>query len=144
METSLLLQPDYFPYSIALGVLLTILAIEVIGLMVGFDLINVADALIPDVEIDVSSTSLIGHGFGWFMIGRVPFLILLIGYLVGFAALGFFSLQVLGKFLPDFLYKSYIVYVNAGLAIFPMRWTAKVFIKVFPDDISQAVSVEMF
>jgi len=136
-----LLEPHNFPFAIALGLLLVIVVIQFIGLG---DLFDGAEADV-DVDIDIdgaNSTGLLEGAFSLLGIGRVPFLIWLMMFLVVFAAIGVSGQQLAIALLGSPLYPA-LAGVGAGVAAVPVNgMLSRPLGRLLPQDETSAVSVE--
>lgn len=151
--TEFISQPQNFPFSISLGLMIAIGLLEVISTLSGFAASGLLDSVLPDLDMDGSSgldlddavsAGALSRWMGWLQFGRVPALVLFILFLLGFGSIGFMvqslSLKVLGSFLsggaasiPAFL----------GALIF-VRWTGKTVARIIPGDETEAVSENSF
>lgn len=89
------LHPANLPFAVALGVMLVIAAIEIVGMMVGASVSEAIDTLLPeaDLDIDVEAPDVDGIGgaagvLDWLCVGRVPALIVLVFFLFFFGVTG--------------------------------------------------------
>ena len=144
------------PFVVALGVMLVLAAIELIGALTGLGLSSLIDSLIPDFDIDVDvdldadldaevDISAPGGGFfeqilGWLYLGKVPALVLLITFLTTFGLSGLMMQALtnsgLGVYLPSIL-----VSIPAFIiALFCTRMTGAALAHVIPKEESDATS----
>jgi hypothetical protein len=139
-----LLTPEVRPFSVALLVLVGILAVELIGLVAGLSvgawldhgLGHLGDA--PHAEA-AGLPGWMGAAFGWLNVGRVPLLVLVMIWLGAFAAVGFL-LQALAQRLLGALPVPAAV-AAAALAALPLgRLGSRLVARVIPQDESYAVS----
>lgn len=145
MTMDLLTAPGNAPFVIALGVMLLLLVVEIIGFIAGLGLSDWLHAHLPEIgdadgaEVAGASTAF-DKFLGWLMVGRVPALILLAIFLSVFGLLGL-ALQgvlrdVIGHALPGWL---------AALIVFPLslpvvRVIALVVARILPRDESEVAS----
>lgn len=121
---ALFLQPALLPFTAALGLLLLVAALQLLGL----------DA---DVDADVPE----GGALDWLNAGRLPVLILAILMLAIFAIAGFaiqFAAQALAGLLPWPL----AVGAAAATAIPATRFLSRPFARILPLDETTAVSID--
>lgn len=84
--------PEMLPFAVALGLMLLIAALEIVGLLFGQSPSQAVDTLLPDHDAHVDGH---GHAHGpdgflsWLGVGRVPVLMLLIVFLCGFGLSGY-------------------------------------------------------
>lgn len=166
-----LLQPEVFPFSVAITVMLAIAAIEGVGMMLGIGLSGLVDNLLPDmdlpdldididVDVDTDVPSTIGTdidtpaalqdpgAFGkflsWLRVGRVPVLILFIVFLLGFGLSGLIMQQILLSSL-GFMLPGLIAVVPAFMLSMPfVRMSGGALESVLPKDETEAVSTDTF
>ncbi len=153
-----ILSSDNLPFTVAIGLMLSIALLEGVGMLLGLGFSNLVDSLFPDADIDINvdvdtdidgdidfdSTSLFTKFWSWLRVGKVPVLVLLIVFLTTFGLTGFFiqsTVQsIIGRYLPWF-----IAIVPALLFAFPLvRFSSKYIAKIIPNDESSAVSEETF
>ena len=97
----MLLAPETWPFTAATLLMLLIAIVEGIAMVVGANLSESLQQLLPDPWDDV-------HGpfdklLGWLYIGRVPLLVLLVLFLAGFALTGFGLNMVVHRFFGSWL-----------------------------------------
>ncbi|MEM7445471.1 MAG: OB-fold-containig protein [Pseudomonadota bacterium] len=147
-------QAGMGPFAFALILLLALLLLEVIGALLGAPwsaLFGDTDVDVDvdvdlDADIDADVDGDVGGGIGpiagafsWIGIGRVPLVILLAAFLASFGAAGAIIQQIatpLGGLLPAWL--ASIIALPPSL--FSTRWVSIGFRKLFPNDVSTAVS----
>jgi len=153
--------PGMQPFALSMGLLLAILALEVVSALIGApwsSLTGNADVDIDldvgtDIDIDVDIDADVGidgaaDGIGlvegslsWLGLGRVPFLILLAGLLAAFSASGsivqLIAFSIAGT-LPGWLASL----IALPPTLFGTRWFAIGAAKVLPGDETAAVSVD--
>lgn len=140
-----------WPFSSALALMLIFALVEGVGTLVGAGLSGILDALLPDMDFDLSidapdigEPSLTVKFLSWLRVGELPALIILIIFLTSFGLLGLavqsFSLQLTGFLLPAWL---------ASIFVFPVslpcvRFISAGFAKIMPKDETQVVSSGSF
>jgi len=127
-----LLAPQTLPFGVALGLLLLITLIEGVGMLLATSPGSVLDSLLPD---DFSEGVL-----GWLHLGKVPSLVLLVLFLLGFSLAGY-TLQLMaqslwGDYLPTVL--AAVLVLPVGL--FTTRALGGLLGQVIPSDETSAVS----
>ena len=157
------------PFTVALLVMLGLLAFEVVSLLSGFgvnelfddfiagnvdfpELPDGSDASFADVAdgsgLEGSTASeggsLIGRMLAWLYVGQVPVLIVLVVFLGVFGLFGLFAQsllrQTIGLALPGLIAAPAMLVVSLPV----VRWTAGGLSKILPKDESNAVSTSSF
>jgi len=133
---SLYAAPETLPFGIGLALIVAIALLEGIGMMMAMSPSNWLDDLLPDVSSDSGLDKLLG----WLHLGKVPSLVLLILFLMGYTVFGY-SLQMachglLGFYLPGWL--AGLLAVPSGLAT--VRGLGALIARIIPKDESSAVS----
>lgn len=143
------------PFAVALLVMLGIGLLEGIGMLLGGGLSGLVDGALPDLDADLdvdvdagldgaAGGSLLAGALSWLHVGKVPFLILFLFFLMSFGLAGLFlqyiALQGLGSMLPAWV---------AALAVLPLtlpgvRVFGGLFARVFPKDETTAVPRSSF
>lgn len=153
----LVTAPQNWPFVVALGVMLGVAGLEMLILLLGGSLFGFVDDLLPDnldgdvdvaTEADVaapdSSSGVLDHILGWFAIGRVPFLVVVVALLTSFGLLGLMLQAVLkqmtGYALPAGL-ATILAFVGAS---FTTRWLALRIARIIPNAETSAVSRDTF
>lgn len=157
-----LFAPENVPFMIALGVMLVLGLIEGVTAVLGLGVSSFIDSMLPDpdfdFDIDVDADvdagdfdlgDLESHGplmrlLGWFRIGRVPVLILLVLYL--------FSFGFLGLLLQSFMVGSVGFMLSPWMAVWPpfiaalfiVHFVGGLLARVLPKDETEAVSERKF
>lgn len=138
------------PFTVALGVMLILLVIEIVSLGFGAAASGLFDSALPDFDsTDVGGSELAGAQLAertmrWLHIGRVPVLILLATLLTGFG-LGGLALQYISTMLTSALLPAWIA---APVALFPALFFVHVIgdliARLLPQDETDAVSTDSF
>ncbi|MEM9740488.1 MAG: YqiJ family protein [Pseudomonadota bacterium] len=163
-------SPDMAPFTLALFLLAGIAALEVIGMALGLGVSGALDEALPDfdfdadVDVDIDGdltgsgapTDLDVHGTGatglglvgqvlaWLCVGKVPILILIAAFLMGFGVSGMLIQQtatgLFGAMLP-----AWLASVPAFFAALPVtRWLGLVLARIMPKEETDAVSSDTF
>lgn len=119
MIPSFLTAPGNLPFSVALGMMLVLLVVEIIGFVAGLGVSDWLHAHLPELGdadgAEIGASGAFDKFLGWLMVGRVPALILLAIFLSVFGLLGLGMQGVLrdaiGHALPGWL---------AALIVFPL------------------------
>lgn len=133
---SLFAAPETLPFGIGLALIVAIALLEGVGMMMALSPSNWLDDFLPDV----SSESGLDKLLGWLHLGKVPSLVLLILFLMGYTVFGY-SLQVVchglfGAYLPGWI--AGLIAVPSGLAT--VRGLGALIARIVPKDESSAVS----
>lgn len=88
-----ILSNGNFPFTVALGIMATLAALEVISVLLGFALSGIVDHMMPDVDVDADLDGLPDHPTisaiaHWLHVGEAPALALLVVFLTGFGLAG--------------------------------------------------------
>jgi Protein of unknown function (DUF1449) len=151
--------PHNWPFVVALGVMLGLALLETLILLMGGSLSGFVDDLVPDspdagVDVDVGAdaqpsapgafSGVLGQVLGWFAIGRVPFLVILIAMLTAFGLLGL-TLQAALRQLTGFPLPASLAAIPALVgASFATRWLALRIAHIIPKEETSAVSRDSF
>lgn len=143
----LLGTPECHPFTVALGVMLIIGAVEGASTLLGLSVSDSLDSILPDFELDADVEApgdVLSQTLSWLRIGRVPVLILFIFFLTAFGLAGL-AVQVLLHSLTGWLAPSWVAVVPAFLVALPaMRVSADVFARILPREETSAVSRKTF
>ncbi|MGH1403934.1 MAG: YqiJ family protein [Alphaproteobacteria bacterium] len=161
----LLLAPETLPFTVALTVMFVIAFIEGVGTLLGFGVSSLVDSIlpdfdIPDLDIDLGTDSIgtdldtpstliaspgaFGQFLSWLRVGKVPALILLIVFLVGFGLSGLFIQQTLYSGI-GFMLPAFIAIIPAFFAALPfVRVCGGALHAIIPKDETDAVSSDSF
>ncbi|MES2613480.1 MAG: YqiJ family protein [Pseudomonadota bacterium] len=136
MITSLFTAPETWPFGVAFALIVGIALIEGLGMLVSLSPSNWLDDLLPDIDGDTG----LDRVLGWLHIGKVPSLVLLVLFLMGYAVFGY-SLQkvahgLLGTYLPVWL--AGLAAVATGMAT--VRSLGALIAHIIPRDETSAVS----
>ncbi len=146
------------PFTVALGVMLGLALLEVLLLLLGGSLFGFFDGATADgpeidmdaaadgLEIDTDGTSVptLDRILGWFAIGRVPLMVVVVAFLTSFGLLGLI-LQSVWSGISGFLLPTSLAIIPAligGASI--TRWTAVGLARLIPSTETSAVSTNSF
>lgn len=149
--------PQNWPFIVALGVMLGLALLELLVLFVGGSLFGFVDDLMPDSldsEVDVggegemaapaSSPGALEQILGWFAVGRVPFLIVIIALLTSFGLIGL-AVQGVLKGMTGYALPAGLAAIPAFVgASFATRWLAFGIARIIPKAETSAVSRDSF
>jgi len=142
---SSLLQPGYAPFMAAIGIMIAVGLLEGLTLLCGFSATAHAGNLIAHhFEIDHAGSGaeagLVAQFLGWLHIGRVPFLILLVLFLTGFAVAGLALQSILHAVFHFMLPPSIAACVALPLSLLFVRRTGRPIGRLMPQEESSAMS----
>ncbi len=134
----LLIAPQVWPFSLALFLFFVVVILEVAAVLVGFG----ADLGVDlSLDVDLPEPSAYGRFLDWLGIGRVPYLISIAAFLLGFGIIGLFVQTAQIELFQVALFWP-IVAVGASAATLPLvRFLNLALGKIWPKDVeTSAVS----
>jgi hypothetical protein len=135
-----LLAAETWPFSVATLLMLFIAILEGLSMLFGANLSQWLEHALPDPWDGVYGP--FDNVLGWLHVGRVPFLVLLVLFLTGFALTGFALNMVVHRFFEVWI-PPLIAVPLAFLATLPIvRILGAGLARVIPQDESYAVSFE--
>lgn len=142
---TLLLQTGYAPFITAIGIMLVVGVLEGMTLIFGFSMTGHAgNAIAHHFNIDHNEVGadagLIGQFLGWLHVGRVPFLVLIVLFLTGFAITGLLLQSVLHTLFHFMLPPALAACLALLMALFFVRKTGKPLGRLMPQEESSALS----
>jgi len=128
--------PETLPFGIAFALIVGIALLEGFGMLVSLSPSNLLDDWLPEVGHEGA----LDRVLGWLHLGRVPALVILLLFLLGYTLFGY-SLQkvafgLTGAYLPGWL--AAILAVPSGLAT--VRGLGALVAHIIPKDESSAIS----
>ncbi|MCP3940475.1 MAG: YqiJ family protein [Desulfobacteraceae bacterium] len=148
-----MLQSQNLPFMISLTIMIMIACLEGVTTMIGMGLSHMIDSFIPDCHIhmhghldspDISSPGILTKTFGWFRIGQVPFLIILIAFLTVFGLIGLFvqsmAVKLTGLFLPVIIASGITLPITLPI----VRVVTGITAKIMPKDETEAITEKSF
>lgn len=138
-----LVAPGYAPFTIALGVLIGIVAIEGLSMIAGHSASHLFETLLggdghdaPDAD---GEHGMLGGALDWLNIGRAPFLALFAAALGIFAACGFVLQGIAGGIVAPL--PGWIAAILAAVPTVPAtRWLSRAIGKVMPREETYVVA----
>lgn len=133
---SLFTADQNLPFGIAFALIIGIGLLEGVGMLISLSPSNLLDDLIPDIDGDGG----LDRVLGWLHLGKVPALVLLLLFLLGYALFGY-GLQMVarglfGGYLPAWL--AGMLAVPSGLAT--VRGLGSLIAHIIPRDETSSVS----
>lgn len=143
------------PFAIALTLMLGIGLLEGLATVLGAGISGFLDNLLPemdadfDLDLDVDGPDLSAQGplvkfLGWLQVGRVPILVLLVVFLLGFGVSGLFVQSVAVTHAQGALPMPLAVVPALVFALFFTRFAGKGLARIIPKDETSAVSANTF
>ena len=133
---NLFTSPETLPFGVAVALIVAIALLEGLGMLVALSPSNVLDDLLPHAVPE----SGLDRVLGWLHLGRVPALVLLLLFLLGYALFGYalqkVAFNLLGGFLPAWV--AGLLAVPPGLAT--VRGLGSLVAHIIPRDETSAVS----
>lgn len=133
---NLFTAPETLPFGVAVALIVAIALLEGLGMLVALSPSNFIDDLLPH---DMPDSGL-DRVLGWLHLGRVPALVLLLLFLLGYALFGYalqkVAFNLAGGFLPAWL--AGLLAVPPGLAT--VRGLGSLVAHIIPRDETSAVS----
>lgn len=133
---SLFTADQNLPFGIAFALIIGIGLLEGVGMLISLSPSNLLDDLIPDIDGDGG----LDRVLGWLHLGKVPALVLLLLFLLGYTLFGY-GLQMVarglfGGYLPAWL--AGVLAVPSGLAT--VRGLGSLIAHIIPRDETSSVS----
>jgi hypothetical protein len=139
-----LLQPGYAPFIAAIGMMVAIGVLEGATMLFGFSVTeHASNMLAQHFDIDHSAGAapgLVGQFLGWLHLGRVPFLILLVMFLTGFAVAGLLLQSIMHALFHFMLPPSIAACLSLPLSLLFVRKTGRTVGRLMPQEESSALS----
>jgi len=138
-------------FTIALIFTLCLSIIEILTAMIGFQLSDLFEQVVPDIDVDTSinldvdndiNTPLFTRFLSWLRVGKIPVLILFIVFLIIFSILGL-SLQLIIKNVLNIYLPSLIAVIPVFIvSIFILRLVSGGLSKVVIKEVSTGVDID--
>jgi hypothetical protein len=81
--------PENNLFLIALGLMVALFIVQLLGMVLGMRVFGFLDSLLPDFEVDVPEPGSLQKVFGFFHLGRVPLIMTIDVFLFFFSGIGF-------------------------------------------------------
>lgn len=141
-------SPALFPFTLAALVMGGLVLVEILSLIVGHSASALVDSLLdhdvaPGFHAEAGADSDFSPSgvMSWINVGRVPFLILLILALAGFAVLGFVIQAIAGAIVAPL--PSLLAGIGAALLTVPfLRVSSRALAQVIPKDESYVITAD--
>lgn len=133
---NLFTAPETLPFGVAVALIVAVALLEGLGMLVALSPSNVIDDLLPHAVPESGMDRVLG----WLHLGRVPALVLLLLFLLGYALFGYalqkVAFNLAGGFLPAWV--AGLLAVPPGLAT--VRGLGTIVAHIVPRDETSAVS----
>jgi hypothetical protein len=133
---NLFTAPETLPFGVAVALIVAVALLEGLGMLVAMSPSNVIDELLPQAVPE----SGLDRVLGWLHLGRVPALVLLLLFLLGYALFGYalqkVAFNLAGGFLPAWV--AGLLALPPGLAT--VRGLGSLVAHIVPRDETSAVS----
>ncbi|NCT83072.1 MAG: YqiJ family protein [Comamonadaceae bacterium] len=133
---NLFTSPETLPFGVAVALIVAIALLEGLGMLIALSPSNLIDSWLPEHAAETG----LDRVLGWLHLGRVPALVLLLLFLLGYALFGYalqkVAFNLFGGFVPAWL--AGLLAVPPGLAT--VRGLGSLVAHIVPRDESSAVS----
>ena len=133
---NLFTSPETLPFGVAVALIVAIALLEGLGMLISLSPSNLIDNWLPEHPAEAG----VDRVLGWLHLGRVPALVLLLLFLLGYALFGYalqkVAFNLLGGFLPA--WAAGLLAVPPGLAT--VRGLGSLVAHIIPRDETSAVS----
>jgi membrane protein implicated in regulation of membrane protease activity len=137
MSNSLFFAPETVPFGVALAVMIGLAVIEGIGLFTAMSPSQWLDNMMPELDADGVEGAL-----GWLHVGKVPMLVLLILFLLGFALCGY-AVQLIARGVFGSYLSMWLAALPATLmGLTTVRGVGALLAYIIPRDETSAVGEE--
>ncbi len=139
---ALFTAPETVPFGIAFGVLLGIAVVEGVGAFLAASPSQWVEDLLPIKDVDADG--IVDGPLGWLHVGKVPLLVLVVIFLLGFAVGGYAVQMVIegvfGGYAPALI--ASVPAFLIGLSV--VRGLGALLVHIIPRDESSSISEESF
>ncbi|MCP3928825.1 MAG: YqiJ family protein [Bacteroidetes bacterium] len=154
-----ILQSQNLPFMVSLTIMIMIACLEGVTTMIGMGFSSMIETFIPDFDLDIdadidadvdldhpeiTTTGILTKTLGWFRIGQVPFLIILIAFLTVFGLGGLIlqslCINITGHLLPSLIASA----ITLPIALPVVRFVTGIIARVMPKDETEAVAEKSF
>jgi len=133
---NLFTSPETLPFGVAVALIVAIALLEGLGMLMALSPSNLIDSWLPEHAAETG----LDRVLGWLHLGRVPALVLLLLFLLGYALFGYalqkVAFNLFGGFVPA--WAAALLAVPPGLAT--VRGIGSLVAHIVPRDESSAVS----
>lgn len=133
---NLFTSPETLPFGVAVALIVAIALLEGLGMLIALSPSNLIDSWLPEHAAETG----LDRVLGWLHLGRVPALVLLLLFLLGYALFGYalqkVAFNLFGGFVPA--WAAALLAVPPGLAT--VRGIGSLVAHIVPRDESSAVS----
>lgn len=133
---NLFTSPETLPFGVAVALIVAVALLEGLGMLIALSPSNLIDSWLPEHAAETG----LDRVLGWLHLGRVPALVLLLLFLLGYALFGYalqkVAFNLFGGFVPAWV--AGLLAVPPGLAT--VRGLGSLVAHIVPRDESSAVS----
>ncbi|HEY1129865.1 MAG TPA: YqiJ family protein [Roseateles sp.] len=133
---NLFTSPETLPFGVAVALIVAIALLEGLGMLIALSPSNLIDSWLPEHAAETG----LDRVLGWLHLGRVPALVLLLLFLLGYALFGYalqkVAFNLFGSFIPAWI--AGLLAVPPGLTT--VRGLGSLIAHIIPRDESSAVS----
>jgi len=132
-----LLAPQTLPFGVALTLMALILLVECVGLLLAASPGNVLDNWLPE---NIGEGSGLDRALGWLHLGKVPSLVLLVLFLLGFSLAGYTLQLTVESLFGHYLPALFAALLALPVGLFTVRSLGVVVGRFIPQEETSAVS----
>ena len=149
-------EPAMMPFTIALGLMLFIAALELIGMLVGLGLSDFLDSVLPDFEADFEAPDgpdapdgtfdggAVATVLAWLAIGKVPLLVLIVAFLTTYGLTGFVGQSIFHAITGIYVH-GWVAGIAALFVALPLTGRiGHAIARIMPKEETDAMSREQF
>lgn len=155
MTESAMFDPGTWPFTLALGGVFLIAALEALSALAGAPLSGLLDEALPDMDVDVDldadldidgafGGSFAETALSWLSFGRVPVLVLLVLFLLGFGITGVAAQAVAQAALGTTVMPLLVAIPAVAAGIFSMKVFGAAIARIVPKEETAAISRRSF
>lgn len=134
------LLPHFWPFTLAVGLVLALALAEALSILVGASMSHWLDLAIDHPDHPEGPGGALGGALGWLHIGKVPMLAILVIFLASFAVAGFVLQLVAEASLGGFVPPVVAVAIAGVVGIAAVRVLGRALGRLVPRDESSAVT----
>ena len=133
------------PFTVAIGLMFAITVLQAFGLSVDHSVGEFAgvdtDADVVDIHVDAG---VLTNFLGWMYFGKVPFLIILMAFLMSYGLIGWTAQWVIAGMFGGMLSAWVAGLLAIPVAVIPAKIICAITARIFPKEITSAVTTRDF